>query len=56
MVFIAIGFLYLVAAPISPGNFLIRNAPSVYTTDASLTPVQTAGHLAIANRLARPAL
>lgn len=52
MVFIAIGFLYLVAAPISPGNFLIRNAPLVYTTDASLTPVQTAGHLAIANRLA----
>jgi len=52
MLFLAIGFIYLVAVPSSPGNFLLRNAPVFFTTDSSLTPLQPSGHLAAANRLA----
>lgn len=51
MFFLALGCLYLFAAPSSPGNFLLRNAPDFFTTDNSIVPLQKAGHLAFANRL-----
>ena len=47
-----IGAAYLLLAPVSLGNFLLRNAPEFYTTDSSTAPAVPPGHLAVTNRLA----
>lgn len=52
LAFSLIGLVYLLLAPVSLGNFLLRNAPEFYTADGSLAPALPAGHLAITNRLA----
>jgi hypothetical protein len=52
LTFILLGLTYLLLAPISLGNFLLRNAPQLYTTDNSAAPAVPAGHLAMTNRLA----
>jgi hypothetical protein len=52
MIFLAVGILHLVLAPNSPGNFMLRNLPSIYEADRAVPPKINAGDLVMVNRLA----
>ena len=52
MVFLAIGIIHLVLAPNSPGNFLLRNFPTVYEADRAVLPEIHQGDVVLVNRLA----
>lgn len=53
IIFAAIGLGYQLLAPIAPGNFLIRNSPSLFVQDDnSVAPVYSRGDLLKLNRLA----
>lgn len=51
-ILVLVGAAYFFLAPIAPGNFLLRNAPTLHTIDdTSVSPVYSPGDLTLVNRL-----
>ncbi|MBD3257897.1 hypothetical protein GF377_05645 [candidate division GN15 bacterium] len=52
LVFLAVGVIFQLLAPVAPGNYLLRNAPVVFTTSSNdFSPVLSRGELACASAL-----
>ncbi|MBD3404465.1 hypothetical protein GF420_16355 [candidate division GN15 bacterium] len=53
IIMLAVGLVFFLAAPIAPGNFLLRNLPALHTIDrGTVAPVFSEGDLTLVNPLA----